>query len=253
VDSCTTIHSSPVVVSDSISSSQSIITLQFDQTMHPAIVNSRDMSLSMSGLNSPYSVSWNALFSGSKLEVSYTVSPAIIGGLGESILLSLSDVKQFKSSHMIPISAPISFTFSFDKIDASQGAQSGGAGASYTFIFTILISLGISLFSGGSMELMWSLANTLQMIFFMALLDINYSPDLLAIFGFMRYSNFDNPMTEYVNDILSDTLNFIKKPLSEEFGNLGFGSTNIILNSFDKLLVVILMVLFALFVACLVY
>ena len=76
------------------------------------------------------------------------------------------------------MAAPKLFEFSIGALSSSQSVESGGSGASYTFVFAMLISLGVSLFTGGSIELMWSLANTLQIIFFYGYLNLYFTPEL---------------------------------------------------------------------------
>lgn len=210
--------------------------------MDVAVLESDSINLIVDGPNSPYTVDYTTSFEGSNFIVTYSISPLILGGVGEFIQLQLADISLFRSEHFIPISSPLTFKYTFGPTEPSAGTQSGGQGASYTFIFTILISLGISLLTGGSIELMWSLANTLQMLFFMALLELYYSSDLKAVFEFMKYSNFENPLTEYVVEFTVNTISFVQSPVSTQFKDLGFASTNILLNSFDKLFVIGMMV-----------
>ena len=212
-----------------------------------------DIQVDVAGPNSPYSVTWSASFSNNTLSVKYSSEPPVIGGLGETLTLYLLNVEAFKSEHLIPMQSPLSFSFSFGVADPSAGAESGGKGASYTFVFTILLSVGVSLFTGGSMELMWSLANTLQLLFFFALLHLYYSSDLKTVFGYMRYSNFENPLTAYLVDGLKKGFALLESPVDAQFADLGFSSTNILLNSFDKLLIILLLLSVGITLAVLVY
>ena len=104
------------------------------------------------------------------------------------------------------------------------------------------ISIWVSLLTGGSMELMWSLANTLQIMFFYGTLNLYLSTDLKNLFSFMRYSNFDNPVTDYISNLVVGGINIIKIPVSSNFSDLGFGTTNIITNSFLKVLTVMMVI-----------
>jgi hypothetical protein len=225
-------------VNDELDMTLLIIKIKFDQEMYEYSIKDGDVDLSLSGPNSPYSLSWTSKFENDTFTVSYSVSPPILGGVGENIKLVLANIKAFKSIHLIPMSSPLTFDYSFGELEASAGTQTGGKGASYTFIFTILLSIGISLVTGGSMELMWSMANTLQLIFFLGLLDLYYYSDLKAVFGFMKYSNFENPLSGYITKYIAGFASFVQSPVNSQFGDLGFESTNIILNSFDKILFV---------------
>lgn len=86
------------------------------------------------------------------------------------------------------------------------------------------------------MELMWSLANTLQLIMLCATLKLYYSSDLVSIFKLMRYSNFDNPVTDSIVEMLDTYFGSFKDTIFSQFENIGYSSTNILVNSIDKLL-----------------
>lgn len=208
--------------------------------------------VSIDGPNSPYVVTWTGTILGDTLSVVYSSSPPLVGGIGETITVTLVDVKAFTSQDNIPIPTPIKFEYTLAELPPSETTESGSTGASYTFIATMATSLGISLLTGGSMELMWSLANTLQIIFFYSLLRLYFTPDLISVYKFMAYSNFDNPATKYASKIAVGGIGFINSPVSTEFSGAGFGSTDIISNSFDKLLIVILIFFTAILLALLV-
>ena len=78
-----------------------------------------------------------------------------------------------------------------------QSVKDGGLGTSFLFLSLMLLSLLVSILTGGSVELMWSLANTLQIMFYYNLLDLNFTPELKDVFSYMKYSNFDNKVFEY--------------------------------------------------------
>ena len=216
-------------------------------------VTGLDMYLDISGPNSPYDVKWTAVFDKNKFKISFTSYPVLLGGIGEKILLQLSNVLVFKSENEIWIAAPKIFEYTMNDLPPSESVRSGGSGFSYTFIFALLISLGMSLFTGGSIELMWSLANSLQIMFFYGLIDLYFTPEMQEIFTLMKFSNFDNPIFEYIRSkayALLHLLNIPNPPNSQQFG-LSFSS--IILNFWDKFILILLLILFVLFIALLNY
>ena len=156
------------------------------------------MELDVFGPNSPYTVSWSTEFDKNILKISFTWNPILLGGIGEKVQLQLINVLAFKSEYDISMEASKVLEYTVNALSSSSSVQSGGSGASYTFIFVMLISLGVSLFTGGSVELMWSLANTLQIIFFFGYFNLYYTPELLTVFSYMKFSNFDNPIFEYI-------------------------------------------------------
>ena len=89
------------------------------------------------------------------------------------------------------------------------------------------------------MELMWSLANTLQIIFFFGMINLYYSADLKALFSYMSYSNFDNPLTDYISNKLLGYFKLINTSIDTNFANVGFQSNDFISNSLDKIFMII--------------
>lgn len=154
----------------------------------------------------------------------------------------MANVNAYKSHRQLPIASKYVFSYEILELPSSTTSATANSGASYTFIITMCISLGISLLTGGSMELMWSLANTLQILFFYSFMNLYYFSDLVAVFSFMSYSNFDNPVTKYVSKVIIGGISLIKSPVNSNFSGAGFNSTDIISNSFDKILIVLFMI-----------
>ena len=90
---------------------------------------------------------------------------------------------------------------------------------------------------------MWSLANTLQIWVYFGMLNLYYSADLTAMYSYLKCANFDNPISDYINSKVTTYLDFVINPVNDKFNNLGFESTEIISNSFDKLFMILLMLL----------
>ena len=216
-------------------------------------INDNDISLSITGPNLPYSVSWIASFDKNQLIVSFSSNPITVGGNDETVTLTLVKADTFKSEHLIPMLSSKVVSFKLSKIEPSKGTQSSGTGASYMFLITILISIGVSILTGGSMELMWGLANTLQIISFYRMLALSFSSDFDAVFSFMRLSNFDNPISDYIKQFIIDGLSMIQSAVSSEFSAVGFKSSDILMNSLDKLVYLLLLILLALLSLFLVY
>ena len=203
-----------------------------------------DYIVEADGPNSPYTVTWSYNFSSdTKLDISYSISPPFIGGLSETITIELSNVDKFKSANLIPISNSVIQSYTYEEIPASATAEAAGSGASYSFFVTAGISVGVSLITGGSMELMWSLTNTLQIIYYLSLLNLFFPSNLLAILQYMRYSNFDNPATRFLSSQVIAGFSIVSTPVSSQFGKVGFESSNILVNALDKILILFMMLI----------
>lgn len=250
---CVTKYDPPSVVSATLDQTQSQISVVFDQQMIAQDLTFMELILDTFGPNSPYSVTWSASFTNATLLISYACSPLLVGGIGEIVELQLTDVDAYKSMYKLSIKTPVKLSLTVAGLNPSEQAETSSTGASYTFVFTILMSMGISILTGGSMELMWSLNNTLQILFFFGILDLYFSSILKTVFGIMKYSNFDNPVSDYVSNAVISGLSFIQSPVNTKFGDIGFSSTDIISNSADKILIVLLLIGWVGILALLVY
>ena len=90
---------------------------------------------------------------------------------------------------------------------------------------------------------MWSLANTLQIMYYYAMLDLRFTSELKATFSYMKYSNFDNPVFEFIRNKVMNAFSFIHAALPSGFSNLGYSSVSVIVNFLDKLIIIILFAL----------
>ena len=70
-----------------------------------------------------------------------------------------------------------------------------------------------------------------------------YTPELLSTFSYMKCSNFDNPIFEFIRDKAFGVFNFIKYSIPSEFGSLGYSSISVIVNFMDKLIMILLFLL----------
>ena len=248
-----TIYPAPKVTGSKFDPTLSQITINFDQIMLDQNMTGIDINLDASGQNSPYSISYTTNFTNNQFIVSMIVTPIFLGGIGETVLLQLLTTTKFKSEHLIPMSIPQEFKFTVPSLTASDSVQSGGSSASYMFIITMLVSLGISILTGGSMELMWSLANTLQMLYFFGMLDLYFPSDLNSVYEFLKYSNFDNPATDYIKELSISLIQYANSPVNTSFSNFGFGSTDILANCLSKILLVMIILIITILLGVIAY
>jgi hypothetical protein len=96
--------------------------------------------------------------------------------------------------------------------------------------------------TGESMELMWGFINTLQLLFYMGLLNLYFTPELRIVFKDMKYSDFNNPITEYLSRLVLSDVFLRKSPVNSQFEEMGFISKNFIGNTTPKLLIIAFMV-----------
>ena len=157
----------PTISKSSVNSQTSQIEIDFNESMSNYSFNGTEVSLSVESSSWTYELSWSLSFtSPSQLIIKYSVSPLLIGGNEESIILNFVNVDAFKSEKGIPISTQYKIQFSLETVEASEGVNQANSGAAYILILTFVLSIGVSVVTGQSMELMWALAHTLQILFF---------------------------------------------------------------------------------------
>ena len=111
-------------------------------------------------------------------------------------------------------------------------------------VLVMLMSVGVSLVTGGSIELMWSLANTLQIMFYYGLMNLYFSPELLTTFYYMRYSNFDNPAFEWIQSKLSSLISSMAGAFPSGYGGFGYSTSSVLINFMSKLIMIVLFLSF---------
>ena len=239
-DICKTIFSPPDIISSIFNQLTFQIVIEFDQEMLKQNLTLFDMDLDIIGKNSPYSVTWTAEYVKNKLKISFTSSPVLLGGIDEKIRLQFTNAAAFKNINEITIKELKLLEFAVGAFSSSDYVQSVASGASYTFIFALLISLGVRLLTGDSIELMWSLANSLQIMFFFGYLNLYYTPELLVVFFYMKFANFDNPLFDYIREKTYNLVNSLKISIPSDSQLFGLSSTSVIINFMDKIIVIIL-------------
>ena len=212
--------------------------------MGKTILSDFDVAVDIFGSNSPYSVSWSAQFDDDKLRISFTSFPVLLGGINEKVVFQILNVQQIKSEFGISLLSTQIFTFVVPALPTSQSVEGGGSGASYMFVIMMVLSLGVSFLTGGSIELMWSLANSLQVMFFFTLINLNFTSELLTVFLYMKFSNFDNPAFEFIRNKAKSMFSFVELSLPSTFENSSYSSISIIINFMDKIIGIFIFALF---------
>ena len=92
------------------------------------------------------------------------MEPGIEGGVGESMNVLFNNPKNFVSNTggIVDVSDSSKFTVTYPYVKAGKGTT-GMAGSSslVAFLTSMAISVGAGVLTGGSLELMWCMINTL--------------------------------------------------------------------------------------------
>ena len=109
-----------------------------------------------------------------------------------------------------------------------------GQSAMYIFLISIIIAI-VSSFGGNSMEMIWGLMNTLQIIYFISYIYVEYPSDLD---GFLEYLGWANANNEYLSEL--SYLALSQEHFSDEIVNEKIGEKSFYINSSDKFPILII-------------
>lgn len=128
-----------------------------------------------------------------------------------------------------------------DYLNAHVGIQTSSDTFGQTTLIIFIISMvisAISSFGGNSMEMMWNLMNTLQLIFYISFVYVNYPSGVKDFFKYLKYSNVDNEYLKYMTLHIIPESNFNRGNVNDRIGEKAF-----YVNSADKLPVLLLIIL----------
>jgi hypothetical protein len=121
------------------------------------------------------------------------------------MVVNFVNPKKFTSMSGQTINPPsASQTTTYFPYKQASKANEAGVGSSTTtlFIVTVLIQVAAAILSEGSMELMWSMVNTLQIIFYIGLMSLYYPAHVNVFFGYLALANASNPILSYITEIV---------------------------------------------------
>jgi hypothetical protein len=145
------------------------------------------------GINSDFIVdfSWSASYSTSTtLDVNLSINSALQGG--EELTIKLINSKKFRSPTggcVKPSNFKKSLESSLSSTAASAKAASGLS--MYLIMGGMMVMFGLLIFCGTSLEMIWSLINTLQLISFLPIMISYYPEHVKVMFEILEFSNME--------------------------------------------------------------
>ena len=180
-------------------SGQNKAILNFDHVMNNTEITLNDMSVSVSS-NSYISTSWSASYiNDTALEISIRFGGLLKGG--ETLNVRIINYRAIRASTGGCVRPSVfSTTLESSLQSSADSAKSISDFTGYIVFGGILMIFGILMVWGISIELIWSLINTLQIITFLPLM-IEYYPDHVKImFEILEFVNMD---IEYLSGIFT--------------------------------------------------
>lgn len=169
--------------------------LNFNDTLTQEAINSTDLNIRIFGTELSYHFTWNAKYVDSKtVQVDTEIITKLYGT--EQIVLEFLNTNKFKSVFSKRGVNPSDLS---GKLFENQGSTGGSDSLSQTAMIIFFSSVGIAVissFGGNSMEMMWNLMNTLQLLYFLSYVYVKFPEVVTQFFSFLKYANAKN---EYLN------------------------------------------------------
>jgi cysteine-rich repeat protein len=166
------------------------VSITFSEPMLLTSFGFSDLSV---GINSAFIVdfSWSASYSTSTtLDVNLSINSALQGG--EELTIKLINSKKFRSPTggcVKPSTFKKSLESSLSSTAASAKAASGFS--MYLIMGGMMVMFSLLIFCGTSLEMIWSLINTLQLISFLPIMISYYPEHVKVMFEILEFSNME--------------------------------------------------------------
>lgn len=165
--------------------------IRFNDTISETTISNNDLNIRIYGSSLYYVFNWTAEYMDkSSVQVYMNIQSKIYGG--ESILVDFVNTNKFKSVYSKRGVNPKELAGKlFENKGSESSSDSLGQTAMILFLFSLFIAL-ISSFGGNSMEMTWNLMNTLQLLFYLSYVYVNFPEHLSQFFGYLKYANAEN-------------------------------------------------------------
>lgn len=165
--------------------------IKFNDTLYEVGISENDLNIRIFGSSLYYNFNWTAEFiEKTSVQVYMNIQTKIYGG--ESVLVDFANPNKFKSVYSQRGVNPKELTGKlFENKGGESSSDSLGQTAMIIFLSSLFIAL-ISSFGGNSMEMTWNLMNTLQLLYFLSYVYVNFPDHVSKFFGYLKYANAEN-------------------------------------------------------------
>ena len=182
--------------------SDNSVDISFDHTMLNKSIGLNDLYVQIES-SSSITFSWSATYTNSTLlHLSIGVSQVLQGT--EILHVKFINNKVFRGPYggwvrpdSLNATMPNSLASSVDT------ASSAGSPLKYITMIGILVAMGALLLLGGTLELIWSLVNTLQLLSYLPLMVPNYPQHVQLMFELLGFTNLD---IQFISDFVKSIL-----------------------------------------------
>ena len=211
----------------------------FNDTLYEMAIDSTDMNIQIFGPESSYSLSWTASYQdSSSVFVNMNIKSSLVGNNQEIVEIEFVNRDKFKSIFsQRGVNPTVISEYLNTYTGQSTSSKQFGLTAMIVFLSSITIAL-ISSFGGNSMEMMWNLMNTLQLLYFLSFVFVNYPESTMEFFDYLSYANADNEYLSEVAYVFYDKDKFKRGEANDRLGDKAF-----LVNSSDKIEIMMLLLI----------
>jgi hypothetical protein len=175
------------------------------------------------GPESNYDFSWRAEFTDNSTVVIYTTfQTSLKGNNKEEVIVEFMNSETFVGHYSRrSVNIENQLTAYLNKQEASETTKSLGRMAMILFLSSVVFA-AISSFGGNSMEMMWNLMNTLQLMYFLSFVNVNFPPEVDNMFEYFSYANANNEYMSAFAFVLIPEEKFERGEVNEKLGDKAF-------------------------------
>jgi hypothetical protein len=216
----------------------------FNDTMKTDTIDSTDLEIDVYGSVSYYEFSWAAEYIDNKtIEIQTKFVTPLLGNQNEQVVVKFITPEKFLSAESSrSVNKKVQLSGYLFNQDSTTASKSLGQTTMIVFFVSVGVAV-ISSFGGNSMEIMWNLMNTLQLMYFLSFINVNFPELMSEMFKYLKYANADNEYMKKFTFLLIPEDKFERGEVNEKLGDKAF-----YVNSADKVPIIFIMFFFFVFV-----
>ena len=236
IDTWSLLYITPSITSISIDNT---ITISFNGVMNQTSITLKDLQVT---IDSYYVIdySWSATYTDSQTLKLSIKSKTVLEG-GEKITIKFTSYKTFRAPRGGWLTVQeLSTKLYSNLLTSTESATSLSWFAQYTAYLGIVVTVILLVVGGGSMEMIWALLNTMQIISYLPLMTDYFPEHVRVMYLILKFTNLN---FGFMTDIFKKMIFFnVSNPVphSSLFSKNGFNSSLFILNCGSILLTLIL-------------
>ena len=217
--------------------------ITFNDTLYVNTIQTSDISIKVYGPENSYDFSWTAEYEdSSNVLVTMNFVSSLKGFQQETIVIDFINRDNFKSIYSKRGVNPAELSGYLNEYAGSQvSSEALGQTAAIIFLSSVGLAL-ISSFGGNSMEMMWNLMNTLQLMYFLSYIYCEFPTHLEEFFTYLKYANPENEFLSYVTLVIIPESHFQRGTVNDRIGDKAFW-----VNSADKVPILVIFLIAFLF------